>query len=66
MEFVHHIEKKNFFSDLIQKNAAAVITVGNFSLAKRIGKKLNKFYGEANKVRPYTALVDYSTWARTV
>ena len=39
---VKELEKKGFFNDVFANRISAVVTVGNFSLSRRIGLKLNQ------------------------
>jgi hypothetical protein len=41
-QLIKELEGQNFFADVFEKNIEAVATVGNFSLALRIGEKLNE------------------------
>lgn len=41
-QFVKELESKNFFQNVFDNGIEAVATVGNFSLALRIGEKLNE------------------------
>ena len=43
-QLVTELQKQNFFEDVFNNNYSAVVTVGNFSLALRIGEKLNAVY----------------------
>jgi hypothetical protein len=41
-QFIKELERKNFFQNVFENGIEAVATVGNFSLALRIGEKLNE------------------------
>lgn len=41
-QFIKELERKNFFQNVFDNGIEAVATVGNFSLALRIGEKLNE------------------------
>ena len=41
-QFIKELESKNFFQNVFENGIEAVATVGNFSLALRIGEKLNE------------------------
>ena len=36
-QMIKHLEKSNFFNDVFDNKISAVATIGNFSLASRIG-----------------------------
>jgi hypothetical protein len=40
-KLIQLLEQQNFFGHLFDNQVSAVVTVGNFSLARRIGEKLN-------------------------
>lgn len=65
-QFIKELERTNFFRNVFDNGIEAVATVGNFSLALRIGEKLNEYSSRLNKPKPFTALFHRQHSERTV
>ena len=51
-QLVKLLKNKNFYENLIESKAAAVITVGNFSLMTRLFEQINDTYQGSNLIKP--------------
>lgn len=63
---VRGLIKNNIFDDLYTKRVDCFITVGNFSLSKRIYSALNQYCKTSGKLRPPTYLFDQHIADRNV
>lgn len=64
--FVKELEGQDFFKEVFEKKVQSVATVGNFSLALRIGEKLNEYSLKLGKPRPFYAFFHRQRSERTV
>lgn len=63
---VRNLMKNKLFDDLATKRVDCFITVGNYSLSKRIYTALNQYCKQSHKLRPPTFLFDNHIADRSV